>query len=274
MNKLRLIRGINRSGTSWFLKILTQTSTPIKAINELLFSIKDIVIYKYPKCIQNNCLDIFFETSYSLPTTHPLIISYKGALEGKLKNNKRVLRNDKNWETCIIKDIHSLLATEALIRTFHCPTILLVRDPVYIVDSFLAIRQWQTAGKPNPETKLVITSNKEDTRLSTIIRMLISFHLIHKYFRTWAKLYPKYIRLIQYENLCKEPLNTFKDAAEFFCINWTNSMENYLNNTMKGTDTGAYSIFRNTENQIKRPMKFLTSQEVKICRKLLRRIDK
>jgi len=57
--------------------------------------------------------------------------------------------------------------------------------------------------------------------------------------------------------------------AKFLKLKWGESEDTFLQETIKETKDGHYSVYRKTKNQIGRKFRFLSEREVEMCKKEL-----
>ena len=133
--RLRLILGVGRSGTTWTARVLGQTCTPTRLIQEPLFWMR-------PRLHLAAGYDhTAIPMASRLASQHRLLAAYRELTADTnviLRAGVRQLdRNDDDWQVCIVKEVHALLASEAIVHAFGLPTVLVVRDPVATADSIL-----------------------------------------------------------------------------------------------------------------------------------------
>jgi hypothetical protein len=283
---LRLIIGPGRSGTSWLSKVLAKTSSPITFLNEPLhpFRIKltyggkgDHTAVKYSKSLT---------LQSPLIKLYSLLLSHRDNWIQHLPADI-VIRSDNKAKYTLIKEVHSLLATEALLNYFNCRTILITRNPVYVVDSLLSIEGlrtalWRAESKHviDPEfmegfnfsnkNKIIETLEKfqdsPDNRKGVIISKTVTIAMTNKMLKILAQRYANAVH-ITYEDLCSDPVERFKTLASFLNLERGSDFDNLLNDSFKkkSFSEDPYSIFRNTNEQLTRPLKFLKEEEVKLA---------
>lgn len=248
--KLRIILGVARSGTSWLHAVLSQSATPMRSLKEPLYILDNILNLESPFC-------------GDLVSAYELLLSLNTQ---KFKNHRRIIRNDSNYELCLIKEIHGLLQCRWLLQYFKdIKIVFLIRNPVYIVDSLLSIHKDLNYFKtPEQEVVGLCPLIKNVERQYIIKNKISAIKYIHKCFEKTHNFYPVNTMLVNYETLCISTIDIFKNIAKFLDLNWT-TIQPFLNTTTKVNKGNAYSIYRISALQTTRSFKFLTEQEVKMC---------
>ena len=284
---LRLILGVGRSGTSWVSQVLAKTSKPCRFFSEPLFHIEP----RLPFHREGDHTATGYEKKI-LPD-HPLTTAYRLLLAPKLKQLKApaLERNDANWEICLVKEVHALLGTEGLLRLWKIPCLFLLRDPIYIVDSLFAAQTLNTiylmhetvlvqqegflnrfaSARRQIVEELFHQAGGRPAREKTILQKLICVQLLQDMFGVLAAEFP-WARAMRYEDVCQQPQESFREIARYLSLTWDQSMEAALMETMRETDTPAdpYSIVRNTAAQNRRPLKFISEEELILCQATLK----
>jgi hypothetical protein len=291
VQKLRIILGAGRSGTTWLSSVLSKTPTPIRFFMEGLYSVK-------PKLRFSAKSDrTAIEYRSNLPERHPLLCAYRLLLASRydrtaLGLGTTLVRNDLDWQLCLIKEVHSLLATEALLRFFKCPIVCLIRDPVYVIDSLFARdglksmyfeNERKAVVKPDflkrfaPDqsesiSRIIKKSVTGKRREKIILGKVLTVALINSMFRVLAD-ESQYVHLIEYEVLCRSPKSVFRTAAKFLTLDWDNNIESFLSRTsqvnLDKEHEFSFPVFRQTQKQINRKFKFLSQNEASLSRQVL-----
>ena len=179
-----------------------------------------------------------------------------------------------------------------MLKFLKCPTVLLLRDPLYIVDSLFARDGLKTTYlcneskyvnnpfflkrfSPDP-TKDISMILKESVpngtiRENIILDKVLTVSLIHSMFRVLSSEF-QYTQIIEYESLCRSPEIHFHSIASFLSLDWSERSKQYLLKTMRSPldqRKNDYPIFLKTIDQIGRPFKFLSKEEVVLCRRVL-----
>jgi len=290
--KLRLILGLGRSGTTWLSRVLSESPTPIRFFMEGLFSVRP----PFQFAAKGDHTAIEYRSTLS--EQHPLLLTYQ-SLVASYNNwkafglDKHLMRNDKDWEFCLIKEVHSLLATEALLKSLRCPTVLVIRDPVYVIDSLftrdglnsiyldnesqavkdIAFLERFLQDQANPVLRVLnkVASHRA-VRGGIILEKVLTAAIIQSMLRSLASEFP-YTYLIDYDDLCRSPEYFFRSISAFLTLDWGKTVEDFLTETTSSDpekEKRDKPVFRNTKKQVNRRFKFLNQNEVSLCRQVLR----
>ncbi len=279
---LRLILGVGRSGTSWVSQVLSKSRRRCRFFSEPLFHIAP----RLPFHAVGDHTAVGYE---EVAQNHPLDLAYRLLTHRQFKGSGLTApaRNDDQWEICLVKEVHALLGTEGLLRAWRCPAILILRDPVYIADSLFAAQSLQSIyldhevvaaqqerflerfalGHEDAVRDLIASACRREVRQQIILKKVICVGLIQSMFRCLAQDFP-FVRIVQYETLCQAPGKSFPLMAEALSLPWDDDMDAYLQQTTQGdgrTDDH-YSVVRNTAQQKERAFKFLSPEEISLCR--------
>jgi len=289
-NGLRLILGPGRSGTYWLSRGLAKTSASIVFLNEPLHPFKIRLPY------ESKWDHTAVAYAGHLDSNHPLILLYRllSRPEGPWRRclpDKIIVRDDPKPKYTLIKEVHSLLATEALLNSLHCPTVLITRNPLYVVDSLLAIRGlrapiWRTesAYVVQPEfmerfgftgkNRIIKTFSKfkdqPKDKKGVIIAKTMAVAMINKMLEQLGKEYKNALH-IRYEDLCASAVKRFETLAAFLTLEKGPDFYDFINQSQENEKCPAdpYSVFRNTREQPNRAFKFLNPEEVKLAMDVL-----
>lgn len=268
---LRLVLGVGRSGTNWMSRVLSQSSTPLRFLNEPLFHLR-------PKLPGSPSSDhTAFAYASECQPIEPLIDAYRYLSSPQQKSIVRCERDDDHAQLALIKEVHSLLALPALLRQADIRAVLVVRDPVYVTDSIFDAQGLETLYLKNEARYLNDEAlcrrlglpkrfHKELARLDPtrrsdlVLRTALSVAVIQRLMDSLAE--QDNIYLVSYEQVCRKPEMFFQEMARHFGLNWSTEETEYLKQTTSG-QSGTYEIVRNTEHQLDRPLRFLRGEEVK-----------
>jgi len=287
-DRLRLILGVGRSGTSWVSQVLFKTPMPCRCFSEPLFHI--VPPLPFQKSGDHTALGY-----QPFQTGHPLLRAYQLLADRQFAGTavQTLQRNDAGWEACVVKEVHSLLGTEGLLRQWRTPTAFILRDPVYIIDSLFAAQTLQTiyldheveavqAGPfverfvPKREAEIqrrFADAARREPRLRLILGKVLCVQLLQEMFSVLAAEFPS-ARVLRYEELCAAPRAGFLALAATLSIPWDDAMDAYLSHTTAAdvTSSDPYSVVRNTSEQSARALKFLSASEAAACREALQAI--
>jgi hypothetical protein len=280
--RLRLILGAGRSGTSWVSQVLFQTTTRCRCFSEPLFHIAP----RLPFYAKGDHTAVNYEV---VSPGHPLLRAYELLLHRPFdgSNLHGASRNDPGWEICLVKEVHALLGVEGLLRAWSAPSVFILRDPLYVADSLFAAQTVQTnyldhecdavrrrdflhrfaPGREAVVERLLADAARRESRQKIILRKVVCIQLLQKMFSVLAAEFPC-ARVLSYEQLCEAPDEGFRTIANALAIPWDRAMEGYLAKTTQPDETSGdpYSVMRKTSEQTHRPFKFLSAEEVELCR--------
>ena len=291
LQKYRLVLGVGRSGTTWLSCVLSETPTPIRFFMEPFYPLRPRVSFS----VSGDQTAI--EYTPRLQDQHPLSNIFRSLLTPQhdwhsMGLSGNLIRNDNDWQVCIIKEVHSLLAAEAMLKFLKCPTVFLLRDPLYIIDSLFARDGLKTtylcneskyvnnpsflkrfSPDPTKDISMILKESvsNDKKRERIIIDKVLTVSLIQSMFRVLSSEF-QYAQIIEYESLCQSPELYFRSIASFLSLDWSESIEQYLLKTLRSAlhqRKNDYPIFLDTINQIGRPFKFLSKEEVLLCRRVL-----
>ena len=289
-HKLRLVLGVGRSGTSWVSRVLAACGAPMRCMSEPLYHIRPALQLGQHR----DHTAIGYERE--LRPGHRLLRAYhllteRTAFCHEIGLTPFILRDDESWRTCLIKEVHGLLATEALLRGLRRPAVLLVRDPVYVADSILSVNgldNWYLAGESQSVLAPAflgrfIPERTVDMRRAAAAaatwrgargaaaRLTLTVGLINRMFTSLAIGYPVAM-LVEYERLCDDPHALFPAIATFLNLTWDAAAADFLESTTHASAPDAadpYAVVRQTESQTARRWHVLADADAQTCRQLL-----
>jgi hypothetical protein len=221
------------------------------------------------------------------------LTAYRCLLEDKLPLSKVGLekcieRDDPYWQVCFVKEVHGLLASEAVIRSLGCPTALVLRDPVMTVDSILRTNGWHSGYLEAEARHLLERATEEQIapgfaqlqtaarglcglagkRQRAVLRMVFVVTSLHLLFRRLDAEH-ECVRLLQYEDLCRKADARFRRLAREWGLRWDATAEAYLASC--GTPpqtTSPYETRRIAAHQLARAPSSLLSRDLAACERL------
>lgn len=286
---LRLVLGTGRSGTSWTSKVLSKTKQPCRFFSEPLYHLQP----RLPFQDRGDHTAIGYKRK---PNGGALLAAYQ--LLAHPQFDEPALpgceRNDPGWAFCLVKEVHALLGAEALLRAWQTPAVFILRDPVYVIDSLFATGTSETiyldhevravqqkpfldrfAGGQQETVRRALAENvRLPQRRRAMLDKVICIQLLQNMFLALAEELPR-ARAFAYEDFCERPVETFQAAARALSIPWDQTMAAYLQETMRGDPAAAanpYSVLRDTPAQKNRAFKFLSPEEIVLCRSTLESI--
>lgn len=293
VSRLRLIIGTPRSGTNWLGETLAASTASLRYFNEPIYKMQPTMPFERAK----DHTVIAYQPL--LEPDHPLVKKYRllaadGFSRASVEGRRCLLRDDAEWEVSIVKEVHSLLATEGLLAVLPCPTLLVVRDPVRVCDSLFS-RDGLSSQYAVGETELIfdeaylqrfVDDQREQmleehaailqhpgARQRCVQERVLVIALLQASLRVLAAAHG-HTRLVEYEQQCTEPETVFAEAAAFFGLPWDKKEQDFLRTTLsaRGEGDDPHAIFRDTSAQLDRPFKFLTPPEVEAAYQLLERV--
>ncbi|MES9901195.1 MAG: hypothetical protein ABW168_00765 [Sedimenticola sp.] len=154
MRSLRLLFGSYGSGADWLLRALSHFDhsmpcfyAPSERIDPLLIS-------------EGHRWVLPLDYRKELDGTHPLehLLQHLAVPKGKLLQrslHKQVDQEQIDFNRIMVYEPNAMLMTEALVRTYHIPMILMATDPVYCVDRYMATEVDERAGYLQDEFEAV-----------------------------------------------------------------------------------------------------------------------
>jgi hypothetical protein len=285
---LRLILGVGRSGTSWVSQVLFKTTLRSRGFSEPLFHMTP----RLPFHRQGDHTAVRYE---EMPPRHPLLRAY-GLLAHRQFDPAGlhgVARDEAGWEVCLVKEVHALLGAEGLLRAWGIPTVFILRDPIYVIDSLLSAQTLQTIyldheveavqepaflkrfapGREEAIRRVFAEIGRQEARRQIIQRKVLCVQLLQEMFQALAAEFPR-AKTWRYEQCCQAPEAGFRAMAGALSIPWDDAMKKGLAETTQAdaTSNQPYSVVRNTAQQQDRPLKFFSSGEAALCREALEAI--
>lgn len=270
--KLRLVLGLGRSGTTWVTNTLVKSNTPLRYFEEPLFHINPKLKFNTPP--DHTAIDF----SEYLPENHPHVRIYRifchRGMNLQYLPQQYVKRNDAQFDTVLVKEVHGLLGTEALAKTLNIPILVITRDIFSVIDSLIMaqgidtpylLNEYKLVKENNflnyyfPEKNKVLQSafdqidSVEDEEDRILLEKLITSFLITKVFEKISKK-TKNILLKTYEDLCNKPNENYSQIADFFSMDYKKNDYIFSGKGSK-RDEGKdhYSLIRDTKKQLYKP---------------------
>jgi hypothetical protein len=283
---LRLILGVGRSGTNWISGVLAKTPCKTRFFSEPLFHLTPLLPFKNSG---DHTAIGYAEPAYLAP----LLDAYRLVAHRQfgVLGLQGCERNDPDWMICLVKEVHALLGSEALLDAWKSPVIFISRDPVYVIDSLFSAQTVNTiyldhevhsvqesaflerfARGIQQKVRVAMQAHRRSSyRRRTIVHKLVCVQLLQRMFYELANTFG-HAKLFAYEDFCERPSETFRAAAQFLSIPWDETLNAYLEKTRHADQRVAsdpYSIVRDTAAQRERSFKFLSPAEVALCRSVL-----
>ncbi len=269
--KLRFILGIGRSGTTWVAQTIAKTKVPLRYYEEPLYHINprlnlNFSNQKYDHTAIDYCS--------SLSPNHRLISSYQILADQNIPqeflSQNFIKRFDKNFRYTLIKEVHSLLSIESLIKHFSSPFILILRSPFRIVDSLIVAQGYESFYlkgeykniKNNTKLKKLLLNIKnlkiheccqaidrysEDNK-KKVLQLLLTISVIQSLFKLMSQKYA-HVLSVNYESICEQPNENFNKISDFLGLDYQEN--NYI---FQGESISPYSLVRKTVQQNLKPL--------------------
>lgn len=277
--KLRIILGLGRSGTTWIANTLARTQTPARYFEEPLYHVRPKLQFSQ----QHDHTAISYKSS--LTPGHRFKTAYSTLTCPDLPDdfllNRFYKRKDKNFQVVLVKEVHSLLATEAILKTFSCPILIVLRDPVRVLDSLFNAQSLNTSYLINeyqyiqqePFLNTYLSSQmqsyqelfervekEKDLRRRITGQKYLTMVLIQQMFRSIAERNLN-VLLIDYEDMISSPDKNYNEISDFFDIRY--KLGDYNFNAKNKTEVqNPYSLARDTSSQTEKPLKFLQTEDL------------
>ena len=287
--RLRLVLGVGRSGTTWIAKVLAHTEVPCRFFSEPLFHIDPALPFHDDGDHTAAAHVTRFGSRHPLSTAYSLLTT--SSFDTRVLMRPAVLeRDDPEWQFCLVKEVHALLATEALLRAWSTPTVFVLRNPLYALDSLFAVQGLTTIyldhevaavqepaflnavvpGRQEVVRRLFEDTWNRDARARAIGQKLICIELVQQMFEGLSRELDC-STAVWYEKCCEAPGEELGRVAARLGIPWDCGSESFLLTTTRAdlTSGDPYSIVRNTAAQPERPFTFLMPEELGRCGELL-----
>lgn len=284
--KLRLILGVGRSGTTWIVNTLAQTKTPICCYEEPLYAINPpLVLSRY---YDYTAIGYSRESNGDLERllyAYQILCSDCESIFFEDMKKKKTLRNDNNCKYYLIKEVHALMATEFLVKNLSCPVLLIQREIITLIDSIMdhtgiELNYFRSEFESLQETKFLEDffphkmeiivdiigeiEQETDARKKSIYMKALVAYLFQEMFEIINIKYGN-VMLVKYDDLIKDRDEYFSKISKFFKFEY---QENSFN-----LKTARQHIIRSEEELVSRRYKFLNSDEIEELKKLFLRLS-
>lgn len=208
-------------------------------------------------------------------------------------DSRFALREDRDWELCLVKEVHALLGTEGLLEAMPTMSVLFItRSPLYVLDSLIAAQGVETSYLDG-ESRHVSRRRFSDRFLDglapaeqgragggvrgRIVRLIDTIWSMQEMFRRLGQDFQGRALVMSYEELCESPVRGFRELFEFLGIEWSRETEKEVEVTTSGSaggDLDPYGTERLTAEQVTRPLRALTEAEAEYCRSRVRSLER
>ncbi|MBF0255058.1 MAG: hypothetical protein HQL47_01065 [Gammaproteobacteria bacterium] len=136
-HRLRLMIGAHGSGAGWLASNLIRVEQGMPFFNNPLTRLEPQMIEADGRW---NVPFDYLKESFGKHPMELLLAQLASLDENDLlsKTSNRLNAQNANLDQVLVHEAHGLLMAEAVIRTFQCPTLLVVTDPVFSIDKGLA----------------------------------------------------------------------------------------------------------------------------------------
>ncbi|WP_319468945.1 hypothetical protein [uncultured Pseudodesulfovibrio sp.] len=271
-------------------------ATPMRYLAEPVTYFKPF--HEYDK---NNNDQLARPYTAELPNNDPLVIRYNTLAAQHIDYTKilprrvgeKVVRNDRNAELVLIKEVHSLLAAPGLVQVLNAPTVVISRNPIYVVDSLLAYQSidvpiWRAEynyvndkcflhslyGESQADTIFQALHEYPDDgidRTNTIMGKALTVAIISSVLKRLADT-SRLVKHVAYEELCLAPMSLYQECAKHLGIEMGEQGKAFLKETLQARSGKVHptkTVHKDSRTQSTRPMKALTETEIDMLRELL-----
>jgi hypothetical protein len=192
-------------------------------------------------------------------------------------------------DTCLVKESRGLLATEALLRGFRCPGLLLVSEPVRTVDQVLAaeglgsayleaegdavLRPGFVARFMPRDSRQVVAAARvirglRDSRERCILGRVLTVGLLNRMFRMLDARYPAAIA-VSLRQLSAAPQNLPRLIVSLLGEGWRDSADIQVADACVTVPGQGLARGQLTVPTLNEPLRFLSLKEAVTCRDML-----
>lgn len=274
--RLVFVLGLARSGTTWLANTLARTQTPIRYFEEPLYGIRPKLFFSLRNDMSSLSCDAVQSDLHRFFTAYKLLTCPEIMPADFRPRSTKFRRNDPDFESVLVKEVHSLMASQNLLAQWKRPTIFITRSPEVVVDSVFQFAGYNTIylkeeyrflktstflDKYFPaEKEQILSLISEIDKISNfkkriLLEKALTVYLIQHLFWRLAKKYSN-LKIVQYEALIENPDKEFNEIASFLGLEYEKGNFDFSKNTDKKT------IKKHTPDLKNRKMKVLSEQEV------------
>lgn len=263
--RLRLVLGVGRSGTTWTLKTLAQCDDALNAYSEPLHHLRP-AIHVSPSSDRVAC-----DFSPRLGDRHPIIRAYQTLSAQRapgFNNASRVMvRGCDQPDRVLIKEVHALLATPALLNATNARAVVILRNPLRVIDSIFDCQgldapylhhEFEACG----DTRLLAAIGNPDQTTQRLeqwrlIRAMPDARQRRVYSAAWAvavtqvllkqtaEQVPDRVLAIRYEQAKQQPQAVFGGAATHLGLRFGDKAAAFVEQSRSRDESNdPYSVFR------------------------------
>jgi hypothetical protein len=178
---------------------------------------------------------------------------------------KRIAVNSKNF---IIKSVHSLLALDLIEQCFRPKIIIIKRDPLNLIASYIKMRLPDSNRNIFHQINLVEDHfhdmNSKIYQLcqkgTLIQQMALQVAAFYYYLAKESLRHPNWL-IVSHEKICQDPITEFQIIFKMLELKWTLEVEKFIRKS--NSPGNGFSINRVLKNEIHKWKTILTPQQVK-----------
>jgi len=269
-NRAIFITGHGRSGTTWIGNTFEQAPGILyygEPCNPKV--VKGGNYSHWFRYVRPDGRDQYFETC--------LDSAFKGLVTDGSYWLKRPYRRFLPGNRVVIKEVASVLLLEWVYKRYQPEVLFVLRHPCAVA---LSERNKAVAlskrNKKTPPDRSIIELLKQSSLVENHLKPYIKVMEKAKtpfeiYGALWGArnrvimdLIPKYPewKIIFYEDLCSNPIKYYHELFDHFNLNWTDEVQNYINQTTTEEKLGTFSTKRITKNQTDKWKRKMTPSEI------------
>lgn len=283
---LRLVLGVGRSGTTWLASLMGRTSTPVRVLMEGTYQFTPRLEIAPPPDHTAAAWVPALEEDHPLRRFYSTVMApgFNAEAHNVVRN---MVRNDPEPHLVFVKEVHGLLATEALLSAFPAKACFIHRNPIYSADSLFHrdglgtiylinearhirspdfLDRYFSAVRPALEQAFATIADTADPRLRVILDKVLTMAMINDMMEQVAASNHGCLS-IRYETLCNETGDTLRRIMAFMDMTWSDEVDRLLQETtdpaaQNGPPSSHYPIFRDSRQNAARALHFITDAEV------------
>jgi hypothetical protein len=290
-NKLFLISGSPRSGTTWLAEILG-TSPGVNyikgepfnpGVSKALFGIHWDDWYPDLSSAQRQLLNIQLPNAFNLKWSFKLL-THRLSWAFKYGNSKDVFRTFKylllaqNKKPSLVKDPMALFTLEKLQDVFQPKTIIIVRQPAAFVYSMKRLNwgfSFKVLDNKSEQVKKISSQYQDEIdelnnihyQEKILERSTIFWCIVYEYLHQLLQKYPEWI-LVRHEDLSINPFQEFKKLFQKVELKYTKKAEKKIlattsaNNAQEAGKGVIHNLNRNSKQNIYTWKEHLTQKQI------------
>lgn len=282
MNKLILLTGAHRSGTTWAGRMISQAPGVSYVHEPFNISIpREYIPLEYwfeyvsekSECSYQSEIEKYIKSFYELSINTELkkISKISNLRKGYsfLANLKDKITSDK----VLIKDPIAIMSAEWFYKVVHCNMVITIRHPAAFVAS-LKVKGWEFDFNNYLDQKELMKNHlidfedeiiKYSKEKQTIVNQgILLWNTIYSTVKKYKNVYADYWHFIRHEDLSKDPINEFKSLFYNLNLDFTPKVKREI---IKSTTTGtSQGLKRNSKKNIYTWKERLSLPEIKLIK--------